>query len=92
MKQLIMKKTINFLLFLFLTTTLFSQKVIEKPAFEVKRSSIYDVDKIEMTANETRLYVRGTIIPGWHMRFSKNDFLKDYKTGKEYTIIKIENY
>lgn len=87
-----MKKILNSLVFLFLTTSLFAQKVIEKPAFEVKRSSIYDVDKIEMTANETRLYVRGTIIPGWHMRFRKNDFLKDYKTGKEYAIIKIENY
>lgn len=87
-----MKKTSITLLILLVTTTLFAQKTIVNPAYEVKRSSIYDVDKIELTENETRVHVRGTIIPGWHMRFRKNDFLKDYKSGKEYPIIKIENY
>ena len=87
-----MKRALISLLFLFLTTTLLAQKVIENPAYEVKRSSIYDVDKIELTENETRVYVRGSIFPGWFLKFSKNDFLKDCKTGKEYTIIKIEDY
>ncbi|WP_400077491.1 TlpA family protein disulfide reductase [Winogradskyella sp. R77965] len=87
-----MKKAFTTLLVILITTSLFGQKVIEYPDYEVKRSSIYDVDKIELTETETRVHVRGTIIPGWHMRFRKNDFLKDYKTGKEYTIIKIENH
>jgi thiol-disulfide isomerase/thioredoxin len=87
-----MKKALTTLLVILITTPLFAQKIIENPAYDVKRSSIYDVDKIELTETETRVHVRGTIIPGWHMRFRKNDFLKDYKTGKEYTIIKIENH
>ncbi len=87
-----MKKTALILLTLLISTSLFAQKTIEKPAYEVKRSSIYDVDKIELLETETRLHVKGTIFPGWHIRFRKNDFLKDYKTGKEYPIIKIENH
>ncbi len=87
-----MKKKLLSLVLLLATLSLLAQKVIVNPAYEVKRSSIYDVNKIELTETETRVHVRGTIIPGWHMRFRKNDFLKDYKTGKEYTIIKIENH
>ena len=87
-----MKNKIITLLLCFFATTYFAQKTIEKPAYEVKRSSIYDIDKIELTEKETRLHVRGTIVPGWHMRFRKNDFLKDCKTGKEYPIIKIEDH
>ncbi|WP_397445763.1 TlpA family protein disulfide reductase [Polaribacter sp. R77954] len=87
-----MKKKLLSLVLLLATLSLLAQKVIVNPAYEVKRSSIYDVDKIELTETETRVHVRGTIIPGWHMRFRKNDFLKDYKTGKEYIIIKIENH
>ena len=87
-----MKNKIITLLLCFFATTCFAQKTIEKPAYEVKRSSIYDVDKIELTEKETRLHVRATIVPGWHMRFRKNDFLKDCKTGKEYPIIKIEDH
>ena len=87
-----MKKIVFTLLILSISTSFFAQKVIEYPDYEVKRSSIYDIDKIELTETETRVHVRGTIIPGWHMRFRKKDFLKDYKTGKEYPNIKIENY
>ena len=87
-----MKNKLINLLFFVLSTTLFSQKVIENPAYEVKRSSVYDVDKIELTEKETRVHIRGTIFPGWFLKFNKNDFLKDNKTGKEYPVIKIEGF
>lgn len=92
MVSLFMKKTLTSLLFLFLTITLLSQEVIEKPAYKFKKTNIYEVDKIELNENETRVHVRGTIFPNWTIKFSKTDFLKDYKTGKIYNIIKIENY
>lgn len=87
-----MKKSLASLFFLFLTTSLFAQKVINKPYFEVKRSSTYTVEKIELYDNETRVHVKGKLFPNWFLRFKKTDFLKDCATGKEYKIIKIEGF
>ncbi len=92
MIQFFMRRTLILLLCLFLNTTLLSQEVIEKPAYGLKKTNIYDVDKIELNENETRVHIRGTIFPNWFLKFSKTDFLKDYKTGKIYNIIKIENH
>jgi hypothetical protein len=55
-------------------------------------TSIYHIDKIELSDTATKLHVTGIHFPNSTLRFGKDLFLKDYKTEKKYPIINIDNY
>ncbi|GGG72813.1 hypothetical protein GCM10007415_00120 [Parapedobacter pyrenivorans] len=70
------------LLALSVANTLFSQqRVINSPAYEFNSSGLYQINKIETTASETRLHVLCTFIPGWWINFSKQTFIKPSGTN-----------
>jgi hypothetical protein len=58
--------------------------VIEKPAFEIKTTGIYNITKIELRKKETRVHIHSTFIPKWWVRFSKKNFIQDVTTGEKH--------
>ena len=87
-----MKKNIFTLLLALMCTITFAQTVIENPSYEVSKSGIHHISKIEINATETRVHIHNTFLPKWWVMFKKDVFLEDYKSKKKYQIIKVENY
>jgi hypothetical protein len=86
-----MKKTTFILLFMALAfgAVAARPRVIVSPSYEVKKYGVHNVDKIELGETETWVHVRSTFSPHWWLQFSKNDFIRDTKTGKTYQAIGI---
>ncbi|MDR2651415.1 MAG: TlpA family protein disulfide reductase [Prevotellaceae bacterium] len=61
-------------------------RIIENPAYEFNPSGIFNVSKIELDDNETRVYIHAEFIPGWWVEFGKKGFLEDCATGKKWAI------
>ncbi|MFA9391769.1 MAG: TlpA family protein disulfide reductase [Prolixibacteraceae bacterium] len=87
-----MKKTITMLTFLLATSmALFAKsKTIEYPAYEFKKSGIYNLTKIELTDSATFLTIHSTFIPHWWVEFNDYEVIRDSDTGQEFKITGIE--
>lgn len=85
-----MKKNIFTLLFALMCTITFAQKVIENPYYEVSKSGIHHISKIELNKTETRVHIHNTFLPKWWVQFKKDVFIIDAATGKRYNITRIE--
>lgn len=64
--------------------------IIENPSYEIRNTGIYEISKIELTKSSTRIYIHCTFIPHWWVMFSKNDFIRDCKSGQKYNPTGIE--
>ena len=60
-----------------------SRRIIIKPSYEVTTSGIYNIAKIEIKRNETRLHVHCTFLPKWTVKFSKKIFIRDSNTDQK---------
>lgn len=78
------------LLFILLSSSGFAQKIIENPAFEVSKSGITHISKIELSATETKIHVHNTFLRYWWVDFSKDIFIQDCATGEKYQVTGIE--
>jgi len=77
-----MKKT-TITVFLALVCSLtFAQRVIENPAFEVSKSGITHVSKIELNKDATRIHIHNKFIPHWWVMFKEDVFIKFNDTVK----------
>ncbi len=52
------------------------QRSVTYPAFEFRATSIYEIEKIELSAAETRVHVLCRFIPGWWVNFSSETFIR----------------
>lgn len=87
-----MKKTILMTLALLLGLSTFAQeaKVINDPYYEFKTSGIDHISRIELSTEDTRVYVQNTFLPNWWLDFNGKEVLVDADTQQEYEIIDIE--
>jgi thiol-disulfide isomerase/thioredoxin len=66
-------------------------KVIEKPSYEVRTSGITNIDRIELTGQTMRLYIRTEFIPNWWVQFPKETFVRAGGTEQKIYATGIEN-
>jgi hypothetical protein len=85
------KHSILCLFLLFAVNLAAKDIVIENPAYEFNTSGIFDISRIELGENETRIYVHTTFLPGWWVRFGEKDYIEDCATGKRWFVTKIIN-
>ncbi|MDP4240478.1 MAG: hypothetical protein Q8904_13505 [Bacteroidota bacterium] len=87
-------KKITFLLLLFITVSIavFGAKplTIINPPYELKKSGLYNVDKIELGTNETLVYLHISFCPHWWVSFTKPECIIDCKTGKKYEAVDLK--
>lgn len=79
-----------FTLFTFLPVSAQDEKIIENPSFEVTNNGQHDISKIVFSAAETRIFLHTTLYPDSWVKFSKDIFIKELKTGKKHTLISVE--
>ena len=77
------KQLIALLLILSACNLLAKNKIIVNPSFEVTTSGIYNITKIEIKRDETRLHVHCTFLPKWAVKFSKKTFIRNSDTGEK---------
>ena len=77
------KQLIALLLIISACNLLAKNKIIVNPSFEVTTSGIYNITKIEIKRNETRLHVHCTFLPKWWIKFSKKIFIRDSNTDQK---------
>jgi len=83
MKQFLMTSLLLFLCILSYSQT----KVIDNPHYEVRNTGLYDIAKIELNNNETRLTISCTYVPYWFLWFANKEVtLRDTETGKTYEL------
>ncbi len=72
-----MKNLTLLTLVLLLTANLFAQKTrtIHNPYYEFSKTGIHHVSKIEMDANETRIYMYSNFIPKWWINFDEDELI-----------------
>ncbi|WP_303319130.1 TlpA disulfide reductase family protein [Flavivirga abyssicola] len=80
-------KKIIFIFLLGLACNAFAQKTIENPSFEVAKSGIRHVSKIEIYKNETRIHIHDKFMPNWWDMF-KNDVFIQYNNGDDKAYLK----
>ncbi|MGY5354111.1 TlpA family protein disulfide reductase [Wenyingzhuangia sp. IMCC45467] len=87
-----MKKKILFSLMLgLLFINSFAQKTIENPDFELTKTGMFNISKIEISDTETKIHIHHTSIPNWWVYYKDDVYIEDCDTGKKYNIIKVEN-
>jgi len=84
-----MKRTTIILFFVLLNSIAFAQRVIENPEFEVTKSGIRHISKIELNKDATRIYIRNKFIPNWWVSFEKNVFIQ-LDNGIKLNVLDIE--
>ncbi len=71
-----MKKSLIACLLGLVCTSLFAQRIIENPSFEVTKSGIRHVSKIEIDKDETRIHIHDKFMPNWWDMFKKDVFIQ----------------
>lgn len=74
----------KFLFLLSIISTQVFSTTIKNPFYELKKSGIYNVDKIELGSTETLVYLHISFYPHWWVSFSKPECIIDSQTGKKY--------
>ena len=69
-------KTILVIIFLFLSVSLFSQRIIENPAYEIRNSAIPQVTKVTLYEDSTVLDIRFNFKPGWWIMLDSIPYIK----------------
>ena len=77
-----MKKNIFTLLLALMCTITFAQTVIENPSYEVSKSGIHHIAKIEINKTETKIHIHNTFLPKWWVQFKKDIFIIDSEGEK----------
>ncbi|WP_430814970.1 TlpA family protein disulfide reductase [Carboxylicivirga sp. RSCT41] len=70
----------------------FAQKIktINNPYYEFKSTGLTNISRIELSKEETRVYIHNTFLPNWWVMFTKDDALIDSDTQKQYKVKSIE--
>ncbi len=78
-------KSAKLTLFLVLSVFTISAKnlIISNPSCDFKATGIYEITKIELGKNETRVTVRTNFIPNWWVSFSKATYIQDSEKGEK---------
>ena len=84
-----MKRTTIILFFVLLNSIAFAQRVIENPEFEVTKSGIRHISKIELNKDATRIYINTKFIPNWWVSFEKDVFIQ-LDNGIKLNVLDIE--
>tara|TARA_R110000796_G_C14550498_1_gene433778 strand:+ start:390 stop:2603 length:2214 start_codon:yes stop_codon:yes gene_type:complete len=66
--------------------------VLENPSYELAKTALFKISKIELSETETRVTLEFKVNPGWWVKYGADTFLSDPNTGKKYTIIKLAEY
>jgi thiol-disulfide isomerase/thioredoxin len=82
-----MKKNVTVFLLALICAFSFAQKVIENPSFEVTKSGIRHVSKIEIDKDETRIHIHEKFMPKWWDMFT-NDVFIQYNNGADKVYLK----
>ncbi|MDR2383588.1 MAG: TlpA family protein disulfide reductase [Prevotellaceae bacterium] len=85
------KNTVLCLFLLFAMNLSAKDRVIENPAYEFNSSGLFDVSRIELGDNETRVHIHASFIPHWWVMFGKNSYIEDCATGKKWFVSDILN-
>ncbi|TKG96623.1 TlpA family protein disulfide reductase [Puteibacter caeruleilacunae] len=87
-----MKKLITtlFVMTLILGSVHARKKEVTNPAYEVRKSGLYEIDKIELGKDETRIHLHVSFIKGWWVNFDGDEFIRDVESGDKFTITGIE--
>lgn len=86
-----MKRT-TFILSLLIITAVYGiaqKRMIVNPGYEVKKSGIDNVAKIELTDTATLLTMHVTFVPHWWVTYDSTDVIRDCATGTEYKVQKL---
>ncbi len=65
-------------------------KTINNPYYEFKTTGLTNISRIELSKEETRVYIHNTFLPNWWVMFNKDDALIDSDTKKRYVVKGIE--
>jgi len=84
-----MKQTLVIIFLALLCSNTFGQRVIDNPAFEISRSGITHISKIELNKNETRVHIHNIFIPNWWVDFNKDIFIQ-CDNGARINVVGIE--
>ena len=85
-----MKKQLYLFLLLFLTTEMLSAQIIENPSLETRTGSIFTISKIELTPQQTRLFIDIVFPAGWWIETDKNIYIQNTETGEKYYCTQVE--
>ena len=81
-------KKIIFILFLgAFSLNVYAQKVINNPSFEVTKSGVYHISKIEIGKNETKIHVLNKFMHKWAVMFKEDVFIQ-YNNGEDKVYLK----
>tara|TARA_R110002050_G_scaffold100580_1_gene208149 strand:- start:96037 stop:98250 length:2214 start_codon:yes stop_codon:yes gene_type:complete len=64
-------------------------KIIENPSYELAKTGLFKISKIELSDTETRITLEFRVKPGWWVKYGADTFVTDPKTGEKYTITKL---
>ena len=86
-----MKRTkhIFFLLCLIAISVIAQKRMIVNPGYEVKKTGIDNVAKIELTDTATLLTMHITFVPHWWTTYDSTEVIRDCDTGTEYKVKKL---
>ena len=82
-------KLIFFLLSLIAIGGIAQKRMIVNPGYEVKKTGIDNVAKIEMTDTATLLTMHITFVPHWWVTYDSTEVIRDCATGTEYKVKKL---
>lgn len=82
-------KLIFFLLSLIAISGTAQKRIIVNPAYEVKKTGIGNVAKIELTDTATLLTMHVTFVPHWWVTYDSTEVIRDCATGTEYKVKKL---
>jgi thiol-disulfide isomerase/thioredoxin len=86
-----MKRTkfIIFLVSLIAIAGMAQKRMIVNPGYEVKKTGIDNVAKIELTDTATLLTMHITFVPHWWVTYDSTEVIRDCATGTEYKVKKL---
>jgi thiol-disulfide isomerase/thioredoxin len=82
-------KLISFLLCLIAISVIAQKRMIVNPGYEVKKTGIDNIAKIELTDTATLLTMHITFVPHWWTTYDSTEVIRDCDTGTEYKVKKL---
>ena len=67
-------------------------RTIVNPAYDLAKTGLFKISKIELSSIETRITLEFRVKPGWWVQYGADTFLSHPETGEKYTIIKLAEH
>ncbi len=66
-------------------------QIIEKPDFDLGNTAQFQISKVELSSEETKLHLQWDMPQGWWLKYGRDAFIRNPETGEKFFIVSIEN-